>query len=111
MTREEFKNLKVNDLCIVRRGHDAGIICKVMFIDEESIVIKPYYEGIRFRAINTNSKIVDIAFKYQFSSQEAFTKAFKRIYGISPREFRRNGSGITPMHSIKSTMCQLSMAA
>ena len=31
--------------------------------------------------VNTDSKIVDIALKYQFSSQESFTKAFKRLYG------------------------------
>lgn len=36
----------------------------------------------------TDGKIVDIAFKYQFSSQEVFTKAFKKLYGMPPREFR-----------------------
>lgn len=36
----------------------------------------------------TDEKITDIAFKYQFSSEEAFSRAFKRSYNISPRIYR-----------------------
>ena len=34
--------------------------------------------------------ILDIAFDYGFSSHEAFTRAFKTTYGITPSEYRRN---------------------
>ncbi|MBK1810048.1 helix-turn-helix transcriptional regulator [Clostridium sp. YIM B02505] len=34
-------------------------------------------------------KIVDIALKYQFSSQEAFSRAFKKMYGVSPNKIRK----------------------
>ncbi len=34
--------------------------------------------------------ILDIALDYGFSSNEAFTRAFKAAYGVSPREFRKN---------------------
>lgn len=37
----------------------------------------------------TNVKIVDVALKYQFSSQEAFSRAFKKMFKVSPGEFRR----------------------
>jgi len=36
----------------------------------------------------TDEKITNIAFKYQFSSEESFSRAFKKFYGISPREYR-----------------------
>lgn len=39
--------------------------------------------------IESNVKIVDVALKYQFSSQEAFARAFKRMFNVSPGEFRR----------------------
>ncbi|AZV58067.1 helix-turn-helix transcriptional regulator [Clostridium sp. AWRP] len=63
-----------------------------------SVVGEPVAEYIRRRRLkeaanellNTDNKIVDIALKYQFSSQESFTKAFKKLYGMPPREFRRN---------------------
>lgn len=84
-----------------------------------SVVGDPVAEYIRRRRLmesanellNTDDKIVDIAFKYQFSSQEVFSKAFKRLYGISPREFRRNGNNISIMTSKNKITSQLSMAA
>lgn len=59
--------------------------------------------------LNTDNKIVDIAFKYQFNSQEVFTKAFKRLYGICPREFRRNS--VILISSKNKFSIKLSMAA
>jgi AraC-like DNA-binding protein len=80
---------------------------------------EPVAEYIRKRRLmeaanelqGTDDKIVDIALKYQFSSQEAFTKAFKKLYGMPPREFRRNRSNITLMSSRNKITSKLSMAA
>lgn len=84
-----------------------------------STVGEPVAEYIRKRRLteaanellSTEVKIVDIALKYQFGSQETFTKAFKRIYGIPPREFRRKGININIMNSGTKSSSQLSMAA
>ncbi|KAJ49163.1 AraC family transcriptional regulator [Clostridium tetanomorphum] len=84
-----------------------------------AVVGEPVAEYIRKRRLmaaanellNTNSKIVDIAFKYQFSSQEVFTKAFKRLYGIPPREFRINRSSVTLISSKNKITSKLSIAA
>ncbi|MFL0195220.1 helix-turn-helix transcriptional regulator [Clostridium sp. WILCCON 0269] len=59
--------------------------------------------------LNTNNKIVDIALKYQFSSQESFTKAFKKIYGMPPKQFRKTKLNVnSPKNEITDL---LSMAA
>jgi AraC-like DNA-binding protein len=84
-----------------------------------SSVGEPVAEYIRKRRLmeaakdllNTDEKIVDIAFKYQFGSQETFTKAFKRLYGIPPKEFRSTKSNVVMIDSRHKNVQQPSMAA
>lgn len=40
MKREEFNNLKIGDICVIKRGHDKGNKCMVMFKEDETILIK-----------------------------------------------------------------------
>lgn len=35
-----------------------------------------------------NWKIIDIAFEFNYSSQEAYSRSFKTVFGVSPREFQ-----------------------
>lgn len=86
-----------------------------------AMVGEPVAEYIRKRRLmeaandllNTDEKIIDIAFEYQFGSQEAFTKAFKKLYGIPPREFRQTSVQTIAIGSRHrhSTSTQPSMAA
>ncbi len=39
--------------------------------------------------INSNLPILDIALDYQFGSQEAYTRSFKKIYNTSPGKYRK----------------------
>lgn len=43
------------------------------------------FEDIR----NTNDKIIDIAFKYQYNSASSFNRAFKQLFNITPTECRK----------------------
>lgn len=43
-----------------------------------------------FEIIHTNDNIFDISNKYGFSNPDTFTKAFKRITGVTPKEFKKN---------------------
>jgi AraC family transcriptional regulator len=42
--------------------------------------------------IETEGKIIDIAFKYQFNAPETFSRAFKRMFGLQPRQLK-SGQG------------------
>jgi AraC family of transcriptional regulator, multidrug resistance transcriptional activator len=42
-----------------------------------------------FLAVNSEISITEIAFKYGYSSSSNYNKAFKKHYGISPTEFRK----------------------
>ena len=35
MTRTEFQCLKIGDICVIKRGHDQGKKCKVIYIEDE----------------------------------------------------------------------------
>jgi len=48
-------------------------------------------EHVKHALIHTNSKLADIALKVGFSNQSHMGRYFKRLIGISPREFRRQG--------------------
>lgn len=39
--------------------------------------------------LNTDERIIDIAFYYQFEAQESFTRAFKKLYGLPPGQYRK----------------------
>ena len=40
--------------------------------------------------INTQERIIDIAFQFQFESQESYIRAFKSMFGITPGEYRKS---------------------
>lgn len=40
--------------------------------------------------LSTEKNVTDIALDYQYNSLEAFSRAFRRFWGITPSEFRKN---------------------
>ena len=52
--------------------------------------------GARRLCDEPDLKLIDLAFDCGFDSQEAFTRAFKRLFGVSPGRFR-NGFSVEPM--------------
>jgi AraC-like DNA-binding protein len=41
----------------------------------------------------TDRPIIDIALEYQYASQESFSRAFLKIYGLTPGKYRRRYGG------------------
>lgn len=39
--------------------------------------------------VQTDQPIIDIALKYQYAAQESFSRAFMRIYGLTPGKYRK----------------------
>ena len=42
--------------------------------------------------VETRKKIIEIAFDYQFNSPETFGRAFKRMFGMLPSQWRKQGT-------------------
>ncbi len=44
-------------------------------------------------ALASEHKLIDIAFDYQFNNPETFSRAFKRVLGVQPTQWRKQGAG------------------
>ncbi|AZN43330.1 helix-turn-helix transcriptional regulator [Paenibacillus albus] len=85
------------DFSLERLGNYMGYspyYCSFKFHQMTGITIKRYMalRKIYLASIElkeTNRKTIDIAFKYGYLSQEAFSRAFKGMFGISPSAFRK----------------------
>lgn len=85
------EELKLND--IAKQSYFSGFYFHKLFRKFTGTSVMEYVRNRRLAEaasdlVKTGEKITDIAFKYQFSSEESFSRAFKRIYGMSPRKYR-----------------------
>jgi AraC family transcriptional regulator len=49
-------------------------------------------ERAAWSTLNTQTSITDLAFEAGFSSLEGFSRAFKNAFGVSPSQYRRDGT-------------------
>ena len=76
-----------------RLGYSVFYVSK-KFHEIEGISLREYIANRRvFQAANklytSTEKIIDIAIRYEYSSQEAFSRAFVKVFGITPAVYRR----------------------
>ena len=50
--------------------------------------------------LHSKCKIIDVAMRYQYDTQESFSKAFTRFHGISPSSVRKQRSKIKIFHPL-----------
>lgn len=67
-----------------------------MFTFATDITISEYVRRRRmslsaYELLNSDIKIVDLAYKYSYESPEAFTRAFQTFHGLSPTSVRKLG--------------------
>lgn len=82
--------------------------CSVRFHEITGMTIKSYIAGRRLALAalairDTDDRIIDIAIRYGYSSQEALTRAFSAAFGCTPAFYRRKPVPI-PL-SIRQVVC------
>lgn len=59
------------------------------------ISLKEYIRNRRmvssaYELVNSNTKIINLAYKYQYETPESFTRAFTKMFGVTPSKYRKN---------------------
>ncbi len=113
------------DACIKKKEDDAVSLTHLA----QKLGYSEYYVSKKFREISgmtfrdylrfrrlafalkeirdTDRGILDIALDFGFSSHEAFTRAFKEAYGVTPSEYREHPSPVVLRTVIKPFDCYL----
>lgn len=68
--------------------HIRSITKSVIGVSLSHYILNRRVANAAFDLIHSTNSITDIAFDYNFNSYDAFARAFKRITGVSPRQFR-----------------------
>lgn len=68
--------------------------CSALFHQVCGCTLKSYAARRRLSSaalelLNSGTRILDVAVKYGFSSQEAFTRAFREAFGCTPAAYRK----------------------
>lgn len=77
----------------------SSFYCSAKFHENIGITFKQYISKRRLSLAsadikNTKIKILEIALKYGFSSQESFTRAFVNEYGYTPYQYRKQSGTV-----------------
>lgn len=67
--------------------------CSARFHEYVGVPFKKYVLNRKLslaaeRLLSTNARIIEVAIQYGFSSHEAFSRAFKKAFGYSPKQLR-----------------------
>lgn len=73
--------------------HYHRLFCKMVGVSVNKYINQRRMEKAAEELILTDQPIMDIALKYQYSSQEAFARAFRRCHSVTPGKYRRMYTG------------------
>ncbi len=59
--------------------------------------------------VETNEKIIDLAYKYQYESHESFTRAFTKMFGMTPSMYRRRRKHVIIFQKINILQMKLNI--
>lgn len=109
---KEQKNEELTLSCIAQSVGYSEFYVSRKFSEIAGMQLRDYLRGRKLAFAlkdirDTDDGILDIALKYGFSSHEAFTRAFKLSYGVTPSEYRRKPVPVVLRTVIRPFDCYL----
>lgn len=85
----------------------------ILFFNVLGTTLKDYIRKRRLSLsscdlLQTDASILEIALKYQFATYESYSRAFKKLFGISPTIYRLKGTYVNAFPRIAITCSNLS---
>ncbi len=98
----EISVQNVADSCYVSVSGLQKTFSYVFHMSVKEYIIRRRFSCAAKDLLQTENSILDIALKYGYSSAESFTRGFRKIWGITPSEYRRTRhfAGHTPRLAI-----------
>lgn len=69
--------------------HLRAVFRQVMGMPLHRYILGRRVANAAFALVNTQESVADIAVRFGFSCHDTFTRAFRRIAGVTPQEFRK----------------------
>lgn len=92
--KEDLKLEKISEQCYFSTPHFYRLFQVFTGYSIMDYVRKRRLSQAAQELLTTNKRLIDISFDYRFESQEAFIRSFKRMFGITPGEYRKSFNGI-----------------
>ncbi len=109
MEEHLLDNITIQD--IANQAHLSPYHFQRIFLILTEVTVGEYLRRRRLtlsaqELMSTDFKIIDLALKYGYDTPEAFSKAFRKQHGISPREARK---GLTGLQSYNRLQIQVQL--
>lgn len=88
--RDNIKIDKLAEVSAYSASHFFRLFLSHMDMTPKKYILRRKLYFSAKEILNSDIKIVDVAYSYGFESHDVFSRAFKRYYGISPTLFRNN---------------------
>ena len=92
----------VADKCFVSASSLQKTFKYVFHLSVKEYIIRRRFSCAAKDLLLTKDSILDVALKYGYSTAESFTRGFRKVWGITPSEYRktRHFAGHTPKLAI-----------
>ncbi|MGF7060274.1 helix-turn-helix domain-containing protein [Brassicibacter mesophilus] len=94
--KENISLEELSALCFYSTHHFHRIFQSIIGIPVTDYIRKRKLSVAAWEIIETDKNIVDIALDYGFNSHETFSRAFKRIFDITPNDYRKLNTHAIP---------------
>lgn len=87
--KEDISIADIADAVYFSLYHFCRTFNKVIHHTPYDYLIRRRLSESAFELLNTDKKIIEIAFDHQFNNAETFSRAFKRMFGVQPIQWKK----------------------